>query len=80
MVVASKTNACRPTAVTRVKTKNASESICDALPRVENSREPIRVRHGFDDGAMEHDKRVAARRVHADVCLTTRGFVARLDA
>ena len=66
--------------MTRVKTENASESIFDALPRIENSHEPIRVRHGFDGGAMEHDKRVDARRVDANVCRTTRGVVARLDA
>ena len=80
MVVASKNNTCRPTAVMRVKTENACESIFDALLRVENSREPIRVRHGFDDGGMEHDQRVDARRVHANVCPMTRGFVACLDA
>ena len=76
MGVTSKNNACRPTAVTCVKTENASKSIFDAPPRVKNSDEPVRVRHGFDDGRMEHHKRIDARCVHAKVCPTTRGFVA----
>ena len=29
---------------------------------------------------MEHDTRVDARRAHANVCPTARGFVARVDA
>ena len=63
--------ACCPTAVMHVKTENASESIFDALPCVENSHEPITVRHSFDGGGMEHEKRVDARRVHTNVCPMT---------
>ena len=62
---------------------NALHGFQKRLPphrRDENSQEPIRVHHGFDDGRTERDKRVDARRVQADVCPTTRGVVACLDA